>query len=147
MAYSAAAKFDLPGQKDHPAIFYGYVGTQCDKTLDAMAIFDSLLQNMPQKPERMDMIRNYLVNSAVTKQPNFRQIGWSDRKWKRLGYSGDPLPGKVEAYKNLTFDDIVDFYKQKIKNKAVVVAVVGDAEQISMEELKKYGKLQIKEWD
>lgn len=147
MAYSAAARFDLPDQKDHPAIFYGYVGTQCDKTLDAMDIFDSLLQQMPQKPERMDMIRNYLVNSAVTKQPNFRQIGWSERKWKRLGYNGDPLPGKVEAYKNLTFDDIVDFYKQKIKDKAVVVAVVGDAEQISMEELKKYGKLQIKEWD
>ena len=53
----------------------------------------------------------------------------------------------MKAYQNLTFDDIVKFYEQKIKDKAVVIALVGDAEQISMDGLKKYGDIQVKEWD
>lgn len=147
LAYSAGAKFEMPDYKDDNGIFYGFVGTQCDKTLDALEIFDSLIKNMPEKPERMNMIKNYLINSAITKRGGFRSIPWKDRYWPHLGYKADPILQKVEAYKNLSFDDIVKFYQEKIKNKKVVIALVGDAEQISMDGLKKYGELQIKEWD
>lgn len=147
MAYSAGANFQLPVQKEHNAIFAGFVGTQCDKTLEALEIFNGLIRDMPEKPERMDMIRKYLVNSAITKKPGFRGLPWKDRTWKRKGYDKDPIPAKVEAYQNLTFDDIVKFYEQKIKDKAVVIALVGDAEQISMDGLKKYGDIQVKDWD
>jgi zinc protease len=147
MAYSAGAWFDMPDYKNDEGIFLGYVGTQCDKTLEALEIFNGLIRDMPEKPERMEMIKNYLVNSAITKRGGFRGIPWKDRYWPQLGYDEDPVLQKVEAYKKLTFDDVVEFYKEKIKNKEVVIALVGDAEQISMEELKKYGDLQIKEWD
>ncbi len=147
MAYSAGAGFQLPDQKDHDAIFAGFVGTQCDKTLEALEIFNGLLRDMPHKPERMEMIKNYLVNSAITKKPGFRGLPWKDRTWKLKGYDKDPIPSKVKAYQNLTFDDIVDFYEQKIKDEAVVIALVGDAGQISMEDLKQYGNIKVKDWD
>jgi predicted Zn-dependent peptidase len=147
MAYSAGAKFDMPEYKNNDAIFFGYVGTQCDKTIDALEIFNGLIRDMPEKPERMEMIKEYLINSAITKRGGFRGIPWKDRYWGHIGYNSDPIPQKVEAYKKLKFEDVVNFYEQKIKDKAVVIALVGDAEQISMDDLKKYGDLQIKEWD
>jgi zinc protease len=146
MAYSAGARFDMPEYKENDAVFFGYVGTQCDKTIDALEIFNGLIRNMPQKPERMQMIKDYLVNSAITKRGGFRSMPWKDRYWDHIGYNSDPIPQKVEAYKKLEFEDVVKFYEQKIKDKAVVIALVGASEQIDMEALKQYGDLQIKEW-
>lgn len=147
MAYSAGARLELPEYKGLETIFYGFVGTQCDKTTEALKIFNDLVRNMPEKEERMNMIKEYLINAAITKKPPFRGYPWMERYWKNLGYAGDPTPEKIEAYKKLTFEDVVKFYEEKIKEKAVVIALVGDAKQISMEELQKYGKLTIKEWD
>ncbi|MFO7862990.1 MAG: insulinase family protein [Salinivirgaceae bacterium] len=147
MAYSAGANYAKPEHKDHDALFVGYVGTQCDKTIDALTIFNDLIRDMPKKPERMDMIKEYLVNSAITKKPDFRSLPYMHRYWNHMGYAGDPLPERVEAYKNLNFDDVVKFWKEKIKDRAVVLAVVGNSEDISMDELKKFGEIQVKEWE
>lgn len=147
MAYSAGAKLELPEYEGLETLFFGFVGTQCDKTTEALKIFYDLIRDMPQKQERMNMIKEYLINAAITKKPTFRSYPWMERFWTNLGYEGDPTPNKIEAYKKLTFDDIVKFYEKKIKEQAVVIAVVGNAEQISMDELQKYGTLTIKEWD
>ncbi len=146
LSYAAGGSFSLPKEVGKPYDFYGYVGTQSDKTLTAMEVFTSLIREMPQKPERTDMIRNYLDLSSQTKRPGFRDLAYSVENWKLLGYKEDPMITKLEGYKNLTWETINNFYINEVKDKPMVYMIVGDKKQIDMKELAKYGKvIEIKE--
>ena len=146
LAYSAGGYFNSPSNAGNPADFVGYVGTQADKTLTAMETFNGLIRNMPAKTERIDMIRNHLQLSALTKRPNFRGLASTVERWKKLGYEADPMLVKTPAYKNITWDTIDGYYKEHMKDKPVVYMIVGDKKQIDMKELEKYGKVvEIKE--
>lgn len=146
LAYAAGGNFSLPKEFGKPYDFFGYVGTQSDKTLTAMEVFTSLIREMPQKPERTDMIRNYLELSSQTKRPGFRGLANSVESWKRLGYKNDPITVKLDGYKNLTWETINNFYINEVKDKPMVYMIVGDKKQIDMKELAKYGKvIEIKE--
>jgi predicted Zn-dependent peptidase len=146
LAYSAGAGYGTPPVPGKSTYFMGYIGTQCDKTIEAVDIFDSLYREMPQKSERMEMIRQYLIQSAITSEPDFRSMAMSIEKWKRLGYESDPLKSKVPVYRNMKFDEIVTFYNKSIKTKPLVIGIVGDTSRINLTELAKYGKIiEIKE--
>lgn len=148
LAYSAGAMIKTPQKNGGQNYFLGYVGTQADKTLTALETFNSLVREMPEKPERMPMIKNYLVQSSVIDKPNYRDLSTTVLTWKNKGFDQDPAKVKSPTYENLTFDDIVAFNKENLKNQPMVIAIVGDRKRIDMEELKKYGKIiEIKETD
>jgi hypothetical protein len=103
---------------------------------------------MPQKPERIDMIRNYLTLSAETKRPSFRNTTQSVEYWKRLGYSSDPAVIKQPIYQSLTWNDIMNHYRNNLSEKPVAIAIVGDKRMIDFESLKKFGRIvEVKEKD
>jgi len=146
LAYSAGGTFRAPKVNGNPVNFTGYVGTQADKTLIAMETFNNLIRQMPEKPERVDMIKKHLELSAQTGRPNFRTLAATVERWKRLGFESDPAMFKLPIYKTLEWNTINQFYKDKVQNKPVVYMIVGDKKQINMKELAKYGKvIEIKE--
>lgn len=148
LAYSTGASFQMPAKKGSPSNFIGYVGTQADKTLIAMETFNGLIREMPQKPERISMIRNYLELSAQTSRPNRRGIASTVERWKHLGYDKDPMVVKLPAYRELEWETIMDYYSKNMKEKPVVYMIVGDKKQINLSELAKYGDIvEIKEGD
>lgn len=141
LAYSAGGSFRYPKTKESPVNFIGYVGTQSDKTLIAMETLDTLIRKMPTKPERVDMIKNHLELSAQTNRPNFRNLAFTVERWKLLGYQSDPLLTKLPAYRMLTWETIENFYTCRMKSKPAVYMIVGDAKNIDMKMLEKYGKV------
>ncbi len=141
MAYSAGAWFKKPVLKNKSTDFTGYIGTQSDKTLEAVEIFNGLVRNMPQKTERMKMIKDYLVQSAFTNRPSFRDLSATIRNWQHQGYENDPAKINVPQYKKLEFSDIVDFYNANLKEAPLVTIIVGNKKNIDIKTLKKYGKL------
>ncbi len=143
LAYSAGAHYSLPKQSGKESIFYGFIGTQSDKTLEAVSLFDSLVRKMPLKPERINMIKEYLAQSSVAEHPDFRNVSQSIAKWKLLGYKEDPARVKIPVYYELTFDDIKKFSDDNLKSKPMVIGIVGDAKRIDQKELAKYGKVVI----
>jgi len=146
LAYSAGASYGLPNRKGSPSNFIGYVGTQSDKTLTAMETFNGLIHEMPEKTERIDMIRSYLELSAQTGRPSFRSLANNVERWKHLGYDKDPMVTKLPAYRNLQWETIQQFYNSQMKVKPLVYMIVGDKKQIDMTELAKYGEVvEIKE--
>lgn len=146
LAYSAGGAFRAPKINGNPVNFTGYVGTQSDKTLIAIETFNSLIRQMPEKPERVDMIKNHLELSAQTGRPNFRNLASTIEKWRKLGFNSDPAMHKLPMYKSLEWSTINQFYKDKVQNKPVVYMIVGDKKQINMKELAKYGKvIEVKE--
>jgi predicted Zn-dependent peptidase len=66
LAYGAGGTFNTPQKQGKPFDFIGYVATQADKSIIALETFNGLIRTMPQKPERLEMIKDYLSLSAET---------------------------------------------------------------------------------
>ena len=119
--------------------YVGYIGCQNDKTIDALTTMMDLINNMPQKPERIDYIKGAITNSAITSRPGFRNLSNQIEMWKEQGYKTDPNYLFKEKYKTLTFSEIIEFYNTYLKNKPVTISMVGDKKQINFEELATFG--------
>lgn len=141
MAYTAGARFGAPPLQGKEAFFTGYVGTQADKTLDAITVFDSLIRHMPEKKERLPMIRQYLLQSSISERPAFRNLSESMLKWQQQGFESDPARIKRPTYQSLEFDHISGFYRRNLADKPVVICIVGDKRRIDMDKLRTFGKV------
>jgi len=141
MAYSAGAKYVDPYLKGKESYFMGKIGTQADKTVQAITIFDSLVRYMPAKPERTKMIQQYLSNSSLSKRPHFRDLSAQVVGWQNQGFVTDPALSKQKTYENLDFNTIQQFYADNVSDKPMVICIVGDKKRIDTKELEKFGKL------
>ncbi len=141
LAYGAAGNFSFPPIKGKPFNFRGFLSTQSDKTLTAIETFDSLVRTMPEKPERLDMIKDYLMLSSETKRPGFRQLSQTVERWKLMGYTQDPFITLQPAYEALTWEGLMSFYREHLSQKPMGIAIVGDKRNIELKELEKYGKI------
>jgi predicted Zn-dependent peptidase len=141
LAYGASGGYDTPNLPAKPGWFNGYIQTQDDKTNAAIDVFMGLINNMPEKPERMDVLRNSLILSGAIGQPDFRAIGQYYDVLQRLGYSDDPVKIFLPAYKALTFDDIVNFNNEYVKNQPKAIMIVGPKKRIDTKSLSKYGAI------
>ncbi|MCF0206001.1 MAG: insulinase family protein, partial [Bacteroidales bacterium] len=113
MAYSAYAVSSTSPTRKCKSALYGFVGTQCDKTVDAVSVMCGLINSMPVKKNRFDDVKNYLQYSLETKSPSAREIAETVDAWKVFyGDTKDPRKKKVGLYDNLEFQDIVEFYEK-----------------------------------
>lgn len=140
-AYSAGAYYQSPPVQKKETKFIGSISTQSDKTADAISEFLSLINDMPQKPERISNIKNYLVLSSQASKPNFKYLSESIEKWEQKGYSDDPNKLTIPKYKELTFEDIDNFYKNEIAGHPITIAIVGNKKEIDMDKLKAINKV------
>lgn len=142
MAYSAYGYFSRPSKQGQMTNFVGYVGTQSDKVADAIDVYMSLLDSMPQYPETMENIRTVLRQSVLSNKPTFR--GKSQRLTANmlLGYKVDPAMLQVRDIQRLTFDNVLSFYEQRVKGKPITILIMGDPKLIDQKQIKaKYGKI------
>ena len=142
MAYSAYGYFSRPSKQGQMTNFVGYVGTQSDKVADAIDVYMSLLDSMPQYPETMENIRTVLRQSVLSNKPTFR--GKSQRLTANMlmGYKVDPAMLQVRDIQRLTFDNVLSFYEQRVKGKPITILIMGDPKLIDQKQIKaKYGKI------
>lgn len=141
LAYSAGGHFEKPYLQKHPAYFSAYIGCQADKTNDAIETMNGLINNMPQKPERIDAVKSLLKNSTSTYYPDFRSISLYIEGFRLRGYTSYPLVEEYGKYDTLTFDDIENFYENNIKNKPMIITIYGNKTRMDLTRLAKCGKI------
>ena len=141
MVYSAYGIVTTPILPGYPTTFIGQIGTQNDKANEALALYMDLLRNMPENPDRMDNIKSYLRQEALTTHPDFRDKAQYFEQYKRVGYTQDPAIENIPKIDALTFDDIMKYYKENIKDKPIAIGIMGNPKDINVEELKKFGKV------
>ena len=75
-AYRTSGRYQLPNHahKGTAGSFTAMLSTQSDKTLDALGVLDSLIREMPLKPERMEAVKQTLVNRINNDYPPFRNL-------------------------------------------------------------------------
>lgn len=141
MAYTADGAEITPPLANKNAYFSGYVATQADKTIEALDVFMSLLTDMPEYPNRITNIKDYLREALQTAKPDFRSKSQVFEAWKRLGYTTDPAVMQLPQIESLSFEDIVKFYQQNVKGRPVAIGIVGDPKRVDLDKLSKYGKV------
>lgn len=141
LSYAAYARFRPSFLMENPAHLIGYMNTQSDKTLEGIEAMSELILEMPIRPERMDGIRKGLLQSVYTSRPDFRDLNQTVARWRLQGYDSDPGRFRYSIYNRMDFNDIVNFYKEQIANKPLLITVSGNLRGIDRNELGKYGKL------
>ena len=142
MAYTAYGYFSRAPKQGQLTKFTGYVGTQSDKVADAIDVYMSLLDSMPQYPETMENIRTVLRQSVLSNKPTFRSKSQRLTANMLLGYKVDPAMLQVRDIQRLTFDNVLSFYEQRVKGKPITILIMGDPKLIDQKQIKaKYGKI------
>lgn len=143
LAYSTSAFFRKPKESGYNSLFNGFIGCQADKTNEAIDAMVNLIRNMPEKPERMEMIKASLIQSSQTDKPDFRLIASKIQEWQKLGYKQDPNSLNLPLYKSLKFEDIKSTYEEVLKDKPLTITIVGNTKKIDFKKLSNYGKVVI----
>jgi predicted Zn-dependent peptidase len=141
LAYSAGAYYAVPQLENKKGFFWGNVGTQADKTLDAIDVFVDIVTNMPLYDYRLTDIKNFMKGEASIEKPHFRNASLRYEYWKQRGYSKSPAETNQDAINQLSFEDIMNFYKENIQGRPIVIAVSGNPKMIDEKALAKYGKV------
>ncbi len=141
LAYSAYGYSQTPFAKSHPSFFTGVMSTQADKTIEALDTYVDLINNMPQKPERMDIIKESIKQSMNSKRPGFRNITNGIPYWHYIGCDEDPNKILYSTVDEMGFDNILDYYNKYIKDKKIIITIVGDKKRIDFEKLQQFGNV------
>ena len=142
MAYTAYGAFITPPVQGRNTRFIGYVGTQSDKVDDALNVYLSLLDSMPQNAENIESIRTILRQSLLSHHPTFRSKSQKMTDWMRLGYQIDPATLQIRQVQKLKFEDIIAFYESHVKGQPVKILIMGDPKLIDQKALKaRFGKV------
>ncbi len=142
LAYSASARYLQGGRLDAENLMLGAIGTQTDKTADALAAFIDLIDNMPSSADRFDESVNSLVNRYRTSKLNFREVIGAVRSWERQGFDGDPRRERFQELQEATLEDLEAFQQTHVKDRAKLISIVGDLSIIDTEELEQFGSVQ-----
>ena len=142
LAYSASARYAQGGRINDQNLMLGVIGTQTDKTVDALVAFIDLIDNMPASTERFDESVNSLLNRYRTSKVSFRQVIGAVRGWERLGIEGDPRRRRFQELQSASMDDLLNFQRQHVKDRPKLISIVGDLSILDTEELEQFGTVQ-----
>ena len=142
-AYRTSGRYQLPNHahKGTAGSFTAMLSTQSDKTLDALGVLDSLIREMPLKPERMEAVKQTLVNRINNDYPPFRNLSEKVASARMEGFDRDPAEEFLRDIATMDMQDIFRFYQEQISGRPVVYVIAGNRKRIDMNKLAEYGTI------
>ena len=143
MAYAAQGVAMTPtlAQSTTPCGYMSFVATQADKSMQAIALLDSLCNDMPVNVENLKVARQSLLNDVNNSYPTFRGMPLIVSLSERCGYTTDISKALVQELPGLTQSDVEAFYRQHIKNQPYQLMIVGNAKKLDLKQLARYGNV------
>jgi zinc protease len=141
LAYTAYGAYVNRPEMELPGYFIGYMGTQVDKSMEAISTYMDLFKNMPIKENRISTIKSGLKQSINTRKPGWRSQGAYVSNAIKQGYDKDPNILDYNNYDDVNFDDIISFYKNNITKDPVVITILTDKSKINIDKILDYGEL------
>ena len=142
-AYRTSGRYQLPNHahKGTAGSFTAMLSTQSDKTLDALGVLDSLIREMPLKPERVEAVKQMLVNRINNDYPPFRNLSEKVASARMEGFDRDPAEEFLRDIATMDMQDISRFYREQISGRPVVYVISGNRKHIDMKNLAEYGTI------
>ena len=144
MAYATGGQDITPNRfrhRDNPSGYLAYLGTQADKAMQALAVLDSLMKDMPVNEQGVAATKQEILNSINNSYPAFRQLPNYVSNYRALGFVEDPRAAVANNVPSLTTADMVDFYNQNIRQQPRAYFIIGNKKQLDLQALTKYGRV------
>jgi len=125
---------------DDPWALNGGMGTQADKTPDALKTFLELVRTRPLDPGRIAVARTTIDQEFRSSRIDPRwSLYWID-SWDNAGEPSDPRPWYWEQIQALPEEPLKAF-ASSFADTPVVIGIIGDRNRIDMAALEKIGKV------
>ena len=141
LAYSAAAYYVTPSKKNEKEFYQTYIITQNDKMMDAVNQFHSILNEMPASDAAFQIAKDALTKQLASQRTTKFGVINAYLVAKRKGIYYDLDEKVYNALPGMKLQDIVDFEKQRMANKAYRYIILGDEKELDMEALEKIGPI------
>jgi predicted Zn-dependent peptidase len=140
LAYDCGAGYRDASWKDDSNLFLGQLGTQPDKTLDALEVLMRIVKDIPQSDVRLASVRTAIDQTYRSAYVNFRAIPSTVVSWWRQGLPGDPRPYNWEHAMKVSLADLAAL-SDKWKAQPYTITIVGDKSRFDMAKLAQYGEV------
>ena len=147
LGYTAYSYYSYDYLDRIPGFQYAFVGTQADKTNEAVDAMRDLIVNMPEKMEKFDTSKDALIMSRAADYITPRNIPTSVVAWLESGYDSDPRIDATNYIKGITYEDVNKFYQEKVQNRPIIIMIAGNKKNVDMKALEKYGEVRMVKFD
>ena len=134
-AYGMVSPGSVP--KDEWAMVGG-MGTQADKTNDALSIYLELWQERSIDANRLEESLTSLEANYRASRVDPRYVMWWVDSWDRRGEKQDPRPWEWEQIQGLGVEEVQSL-ATSLAGRPVIISIVGDRERVDLEALAKFG--------
>ncbi len=141
LAYSVGAVYSQGARKGEQNLMTGGIGTQTDKTAEAVQAFLDLLDNLPVSPERFQASQASILTRYRTGKLGFREVLGAVRSWERLELPIDPRLARFTKLQHAGIDLMLQFHRDHLKGRPKLISLVGDKTKIDLDRLKQSGAI------
>lgn len=134
LAYSAFAYYDASSRKRDGAAIIAGLGTQADKTVEALTTMLSLIAPLNVEATRFQTSVASLDADYRKARIEPRQIANVVQSWQDLGFAQDPRPERFAALHTTSAEEMQTFTNQ-LTREPPVIAISGDSDRIDMKAL------------
>ncbi len=143
LAYSTYGNFRYDRFNRTPGNYYGFVGTQCDKTEDAIAAMRDLMIRFPERKEKFSNAQDYLISVRNSSYQTFRSFPGNYRYLvEEEKTDRDERVEITNEIRQLNYDDLHTFHKKYVEGRPMVIFISGNAKKFDLKALGQYGKVQ-----
>ena len=140
LVYFSYGAVDQGRYPDDPWAMSGGMGTQADKTPDALKTFLELVKTRPLDPGRIAVARTTIDQDFRSSRIDPRYSLYLIDQWDDAGEPSDPRPWYWEQIQALPEEPLRAF-ASSFTDKPVIVGIIGDRNRIDMAALEQLGKV------
>ncbi|MGJ5640818.1 M16 family metallopeptidase [Formosa sp. S-31] len=142
LAYSAYAGYDTADRQDESNYVTAYIGTQANKMDQAVSAMMELMSDMPQAEKQFEAAKDAALKKIAAQRITKANIFWNYERLKKLGIDHDNREKMYYTIKNMTIDDLMNFFNENIKGEHYNIMVIGNKKDIDFNALRKLGEVE-----
>lgn len=142
LAYSAYSAYQTASEKDKPNYVMAYIGTQANKMPQAVDAMMELMTNMPEAEEQFQSAKEATLKQIAADRITKTSIFWNYESLKKRGMDHDYREEMYNTIKDMTMEDLKEFFNNNIKGQDYNVMVIGNKEDVDMQSLSKLGEVE-----
>ncbi|GHT34613.1 zinc protease [Bacteroidia bacterium] len=143
LAYSASAGYQRPGKPERSYFLTTFIATQNDKTKDAIAAFNEILNIMPESEKAFSLAKESIITDIRTERILRDDILWNYLEAKEFGYTTDSRKELFDKIPSYTIETVKSFQQKYIKDLPLTYCILGDVKDLDLKTLNTLGKVTI----
>ena len=142
LAYSAWSSYSTARKKEDSNYVMAYIGTQANKMPQAVDAMMGLMSDMPEAEEQFNAAKEAALKKIAAERITKANVFWNYERLQKLGIDNDNREEMYNTIKNMTIEDLREFFNKNIKGENYNVMVIGNKKDIDFKALGKLGEVQ-----